>query len=94
MMSRQFWVDDIRRTRGKVSATGDKNHRHPLLTNRFGERYTWIDAYWVYSKPGDDILKDVRDKFARNLRYDGWDVTTGQTANRLEYYLFAKRRRE
>lgn len=93
MPSRDDWVRFIRSREGKVSGDGNGNHRHPTLLLSFADKYTWIDAFWIYNKPGDNRFKGLRDDFAREMRKDGWEVTVGMTENRLEYFLFAKRRK-
>ncbi len=94
MPTRQYWIDAIRKLRGKVSSDPNKNHRHPTIRSNFTDKYTWIDAYWIYREPGDNRFKEMRDRIAVEMRKDGWDVTTGMADNRLEYFLFAKKERK
>jgi hypothetical protein len=93
MTSRQDWIDIIRKNGGKVSSDGAENHRHPALKLSFADKYTWIDAFWIYRNPGDNKFKTVRDKIASEMRKDGWDISVGDTKNRLEYFFFAKKER-
>jgi hypothetical protein len=94
MTSRDDWITIIRKSKGKVSNDPNKNHRHPTIKLNFADKYTWIDAYWIYREPGDWRFKELRDRVAVEMRKDGWAVTTGMADNRLEYYLFAKKERK
>jgi hypothetical protein len=76
MPTRDEWITIIRGRKGKIA-----EHRHfkPTTKSGFANEFTWIEAYWVYSKPGDRKFMEVRDQTAREMRKDGWDVTSGTT---------------
>ena len=51
----------------------------------------FIDGNWFHYNRGDEKKKPIRDRVAREMRKDKWEVKT--ETNSLGYFIRAKRRK-
>lgn len=84
MLSKKEWMEIIEGRGGKIRGgvvTADQ-----MATSEF------LGGSWFHRKPEDYEKKTIRDRTAREMRKDGWDVKT--ETNSLGYFLDGKRRRK
>jgi len=81
MSSEQEWITYIKEQRGEIGGTINGNSSTDM-----------IDGCWFYRRPEDGDKKPIRDRIAREMRKDDWNVKT--ETNSLGWFFRATRKKE